>query len=129
MRTPNLPRNSVMKGSDSILKVELPQIDSVQCVTTEELPPDFYHEPPEGYSYEVTQHRRNMVAIWIINHGEFSYTDSTPRSIWGFYNTKTKCFHAPINSKTVGKEVRLEDTTPYSAMSINHNALQQLLYA
>jgi len=93
------------------------------CVLSE------FHEPPISYSYETGQFKRNIIAIWILNHGEFSYTDSTPRSIWGFYNTKTKCFHAPINSKTVGKEVRLEDTTPYSAMSINHNALQQLLYA
>ena len=29
-----------------------------------ELPPDFIHEPPEGYAYEVKPFKRNIVAIW-----------------------------------------------------------------
>ena len=29
-----------------------------------ELPPDFIHEPPEGYAYEVKPFKRNVVAIW-----------------------------------------------------------------
>ena len=28
-----------------------------------ELPPDFIHEPPEGYHYEVEQFRRNVHRI------------------------------------------------------------------
>ena len=93
-----------------------------------ELPPEFTHTPPTDYSYEVTQHNKGYLAIWIINHQEFTYTDTPPRSIWGFYNINQRVFHAPINAKSPGKKVEHE-TTPYSAMKINRNPLQQLLYA
>ena len=93
-----------------------------------ELPPEFTHTPPTDYSYEVTKHNKGYLAIWIINHQEFTYTDTPPRSIWGFYNIKQRVFHAPINAKSPGKKVEHE-TTPYSAMKINRNPLQQLLYA
>lgn len=85
------------------------------------------HHPPKNYSYEITQHKRNVLGIWIINHHQFSYTDTPPRSIWGFYNTKTKQYHAPINSKTVGDVVEFCNTTPYSAMQLNLNPLMQCL--
>ena len=87
----------------------------------------FPHEPPEGYSYEVTEFKRNVLAIWIINHGEFSYIDTPPRSIWGFYNTKKQQYHAPINSKQVGDVVDLNNTRPYTAMQLNLNPLMQCL--
>ena len=80
---------------------------------------EFPHTPPRGYSYEISEHRRNILSIWICNHGEFSYTDDSPvKSIWGFYNTKSKQYYAPVNSKTVGKVVDIDDTTPYTAMQI-----------
>ena len=37
-----------------------------------------------------------------------------PSSVWGFYDRK-KCYIAPINHKKPGKEVRIEDTTPYTS--------------
>ena len=80
---------------------------------------EFPHIAPHGYSYEIIEHRRNILSIWICNHGQFSYTDDSPvKSIWGFYNTKSKQYYAPVNSKTVGKVVDIDDTTPYSAMQI-----------
>ena len=91
-----------------------------------ELPVEFTHTPPNNYSYEVTQHNKKYLAIWIINHQEFTYTDTPPRSIWGFYNINNRVFHAPVNAKTVGKEVT--ETTPYSAMQLNRNPLSMLLY-
>ena len=84
---------------------------------------DFPHTAPEGYSYEVQPFKRNLLAIWICNHGKFSYTDKTPKSIWGFYDTKANCYHAPINATQQGDKVRIEDTTPYSAMQLNLNPL------
>ena len=97
-----------------------------QCAQMKDLcPPDFCHQPPKGYSYEITQHRKNMLAIWIINHGVFSHTDTSPRSIWGFYSTKKRCYHAPVNSTKHGAPVEIEDTTPYSAMQLNLNPLQR----
>jgi hypothetical protein len=80
---------------------------------------EFPHVAPSGYSYEIMPHKRNILSIWICNHGKFSYTNDSPvKSIWGFYNTKTSKYFAPVNSKTVGKEVDITKTTPYSAMQI-----------
>ena len=87
----------------------------------------FPHTAPKGYSYEVEQFKRNLLAIWICNHGKFSYTDKTPKSIWGFYNTKTKCYHAPINATKQGDKVNIEDTSPYSAMIPKLSPLMQAL--
>jgi hypothetical protein len=85
---------------------------------------EFPHTAPRGYSYEQVPFKRNVVAIWILNHTQFSYNNGgTVSSIWGFYNTKTKCFHSPINSKTVGNQVNIEDTSPYSAMISKTNPL------
>ena len=85
---------------------------------------DFPHIAPKGYSYEIEPFKRNLFAIWICNHGKFSYTSETPKSIWGFYNSKTKEYHAPINSSTVGSVVDIENTRPYSAMKLNLNPLE-----
>jgi hypothetical protein len=84
---------------------------------------EFPHKAPHGYSYEFVNFKKNVIAIWIVNHFPFSYTDESVRSIWGFYNTKTKCYHSPVNSKTVGKIVNFEDTTRYSAMQIKQTPL------
>ena len=94
-----------------------------------DFPIDFHHKPPEGYSYEITQHRKNMLAIWIINHGVFSYTDTPPKSIWGFYNTKKGCYHAPINSTKHGDQVDISNTRAYTAMQLNLNPLEYALYS
>jgi hypothetical protein len=76
-----------------------------------------FHKAPEGYHYERTDFKANVSAIWIVNDNHFNYCGcSGIKSIWGFYNTKTKQFHAPVNSKTVGSVVKLEQTTCYSAM-------------
>ena len=99
------------------------------CLLPRDLPSSFimthlpldFHTPPEGYSYEVRQFKRNVSAIWICNHGIFSYTSDTPKSIWGFFDTKKGQYHAPINPKKVGSVVELSQTTPYSAMQIRHD--------
>lgn len=86
---------------------------------------EFPHIAPNGYSYEYEDFKRNVTAIWIRNHYKFVYNGGdSVRSIWGFYNHKTKCFHSPINSKTVGHQVRIEDTTAYSAMILNLSPLE-----
>jgi hypothetical protein len=76
-----------------------------------------FHKAPEGYHYERTDFKRNISAIWIVNDSHFDYCGcSGVKSIWGFYDTKTKQFYAPKNSTTVGSVVKLEQTTCYSAM-------------
>lgn len=76
-----------------------------------------FHKPPEGYHYERTDFKKDISAIWIVNDRHFDYCGrSGIQSIWGFYNSKTKQFHAPVNSKTIGSVVDLNKTTAYSAM-------------
>ena len=78
-----------------------------------------FHKAPEGYHYERIDFNTNISAIWIVNDNHFDYCGrSGVKSIWGFYNSKTKQFHAPVNSKTVGSVVDLNKTTPYSAMQM-----------
>jgi hypothetical protein len=89
---------------------------------------DFPHLPPEGFSYSFESFNARYDAIWIVNHGSFSYRNTPPKSIWGFYSSKKGKYYAPINSKKVGKEVSIKDTTPYSSMKKNLNPLEALLY-
>ena len=88
-----------------------------------ELPPDFIHEPPKGFHYEVDQFRRNVHRICIVNDGTFSYTDVAPKSVWGFYNTKTRKYSAPVNFSKFGDTVDIKNTRPYTAMQLNLNPL------
>ena len=91
---------------------------------------DFKHEPPKGYSYEVVPFKSNVVAVWTVCNPGFVYNDGNDvRCIWGFYNTKTKTYYAPINSTKQGDLVNVNDTTPYTAMQLNLNGLEQLLFA
>lgn len=84
-----------------------------------ELPPDFIHEPPKGYTYEVKEFKRNVLSIWTCNHCEFVYNGGvTTKCIWGFYNEKQRKYYAPANSRKQGKVVNIDDTSPYTAMQI-----------
>ena len=96
---------------------------------TLKFPPNFHHQPPEGYSYEVKPFKRNLLAIWIYNHREFSYTDQPPKSIWGFYDTKKECYYAPINATKSGDKVNVDNTSPYSSMQLKLNPLENVLYS
>ena len=93
-----------------------------------ELPPDFHHIAPKGFSYEVEQFKSNLSSIWLLNHGFFSYTSKVPRTIWGFYDRKKKCYYAPINSTKHGNKVDIKDTRCYTSMVLNLNPLERLLY-
>ena len=93
-----------------------------------ELPPDFPHEPPKGYHYEVESFRRNVYRICIVNDGSFSYTDVAPKSVWGFYNAKSRTYSAPINFSKQGDTVDINKTRPYTAMQLNLNPLEAALY-
>lgn len=76
-----------------------------------------FHKPPEGYHYEKRDFKSNVIAIWIHFDRRFDYNNGAECScIWGFYNTKTKKYYAPKTSRTIGKVVDLNNTTPYSAM-------------
>lgn len=86
--------------------------------------PEFPHKPPEGYTYEYEQFNARFVSIWLHHHFAYSYSEGkTVRSIWGFYSSKKQSYFAPINAKSVGKEVKISDTTPYTAMQIKQTPL------
>jgi hypothetical protein len=91
--------------------------------------PEFPHKAPKGYSYVFEDFKRNVTAIWIVNHSHFDYCGkSHVSSIWGFWSHKTGKYYAPVNSKTIGKEVRIEDTSPYSAMQLKLTPLEQCMF-
>lgn len=87
---------------------------------------DFPHSPPEGYSYEFENHNTRVVAIWLRHHFAYSFAEGkSVKSIWGFFSPKKKCYYAPVNSKTVGKEVSISRTTPYTAMEAKASPLDK----
>ena len=94
-----------------------------------ELPPNFTHEPPENYSYEVESHKANILAIWLRHHYPYAYSSDVVRTIWGFFNTKKGEYLAPVNSKKPGKVVSITDTTPFTSMQLNLNPLEYVLYS
>ena len=86
---------------------------------------EFPHKPPQGMYYETESFKRNVIAIWIHYKRQFDYNlGDHVRCIWGFYNTKTKQYHSPVNSSTVGNVVGIEQTTPYSAMQSKQTPLE-----
>lgn len=86
---------------------------------------EFPHKAPKGMYYEYEDFKRNITAIWIHYDRCFDYNLGKPvKCIWGFYNTKTKEYFSPINSKTIGKRVNPKDTTPYTAMQLKQTPLE-----
>lgn len=91
---------------------------------------ELFHKAPDGYHYEQEKNfKRNVTAIWLHHHQRYDYNLGKPvKTIWGFYNTKTKQFHAPVNSSTVGSVVRIEDTRPYTAMPLKLSPLESFFH-
>jgi len=88
------------------------------------------HKAPTSYEYKASPFKRNIIAIWLLCHRKFVYNGGAPtETIYAFYNTKTKRFHAPINSKTVGDVININNASPYTSMPLNLNPLEYALYA
>ena len=89
-----------------------------------ETPRDFRHQSPTGYFYSFEEFKPGTVSIWLNNKRKFDYNLGKPtRTICGFYNTKTQKYYAPVNSKTLGKEVTFKQTRNYTAMQIKPSPL------
>jgi len=98
---------------------------------TYELPIDFPHTAPEGYSYSVEEHKRGILSIWLLHSRRYVFhgSDKDVRTIWGYYKSKSREYYAPIDSKKVGKLVNVSDTTPYTSMPLNFsNSLEHALF-
>jgi hypothetical protein len=84
-----------------------------------ETPIDFRHQPPIGYFYSFEEFKPGIIGIWLNNKRRFDYNLGKPtKTVWGFWKSKSNKFFAPINSKTIGKEVDLKQTRDYTAMQI-----------
>lgn len=88
---------------------------------------EFPHKPPtKEYFYEYEQFNTRTIAIWLCCSRKFDYNLGKPtKTIWGFYSPKKKVYYAPVNSKTIGKEVNIENTTPYTAMPPQLTSLEK----
>ena len=84
----------------------------------------FSHLPPEGYFYSFEEYKSGVISIWLNNTRKFDYNLGKPtKTVWGFYKSKTRKYYAPVNSKTIGKEVDFKDTRNYTAMQIKPSPL------
>ena len=88
-----------------------------------ELPDDFPHKPPKGYSYKVKPFKRNLVSIWLQHPDHYNYSDDRVYTIWGFYDTKKRCYRAPINASKQGDTVDVTKTRAWTAMPLLKLAL------
>jgi hypothetical protein len=88
--------------------------------------PEFPHSPPKGYSYEYENFNTRTIRIWLCNSRQFDYNlGASTKTIWGFYSPKKRIYYAPVNAKTIGKEVDINDTTAYTSMPLNRTALER----
>lgn len=85
---------------------------------------DFPHNPPVGYSYQFEQFDSKFISIWLLHSFQYSYTNKSVKSIWGFYSIKEQQYYAPINSSKVGEKVKIEDTRNYTAMKLKLTPLE-----
>lgn len=89
------------------------------------LPASFPHSPPDDYHYHVEEYKRNVIAIWLVCDITFDYNlGKQTRTIHSFYNSKKNVYYSPVNSKTVGKEVDIHTSTPYTSMPLKTTPLQ-----
>ena len=87
---------------------------------------EFPHSPQKDCSYEYENFNTRTVRIWLCNTRKFDYNlGARTKTVWGFYNPKKRVYYAPINSKTIGKEVDIENTTPYTAMQVKRTSLEE----
>ena len=86
--------------------------------------PPLFHSPPDGYYFEYEEFKNNVIRIWLCNTRKFDYNlGASTRTIHSFYNSKRKKYYAPINAKTVGKEVDIKSTRNYTAMQLKQSPL------
>jgi len=90
-----------------------------------ELPHDFPHKPPKGYFYKVHEHKRNVHAIFLHTNRKFDYNSGKPTAtIWGFYDSKKKCYYAPINATKQGDQVDIDNTRSWTSMPLKLTPLE-----
>jgi hypothetical protein len=87
---------------------------------------EFPHKPPtKDYSYEFETWNASTIRIMLRCNRKFDYNlGASTATVWGFYKPKKRVYYAPINAKSIGKQVNIEDTTSYTAMPIKLTPLE-----
>ena len=86
---------------------------------------EFPHSPPKDCSYEYENFNTSTIRIWLCNSRQFDYNlGASTKTVWGFYSPKKRVYYAPINVKTIGKEVNIDNTTAYTAMQLKRTPLE-----
>ena len=87
--------------------------------------PEFPHKAPKDYSYEFETWNPTTIRIVLRCHRKFDYNlGASTSTVWGFYKPRKRVYYAPVNAKTIGKQVNIENTTPYTAMIPNRTPLE-----
>ena len=87
--------------------------------------PEFPHKAPKNYSYEFETWNASTIRIMLRCHRKFDYNlGASTATVWGFYKPRKRVYYAPINAKTIGKQVNIEETRNYSAMPIKQTSLE-----
>jgi hypothetical protein len=87
--------------------------------------PDFKHKPPKNYHYEVDEFKRNVFSIWLCYDGFFSHKiGKDSKTIWGFFDNKKMKYFRPVNSKTLGNEVQVQNTRSWTSMQVLQTPLE-----
>ena len=86
---------------------------------------EFPHSPPKDCSYEYENFNTRTIRIWLCNSRQFDYNlGACTKTVWGFYSPKKRVYYAPVNSKTIGKQVDIDNTTAYTAMQLKRTPLE-----
>jgi len=87
--------------------------------------PEFLHKPPKNYSYEFETWNASTIRIMLRCHRKFDYNlGASTATVWGFYKPRKRVYYAPINAKSIGKQIDIENTTAYTAMPIKQTSLE-----
>jgi len=87
--------------------------------------PEFPHKAPKNYSYSFEKHNTRLIRIDLICHRQFDYNlGASTKTVWGFYSPKRREYYAPVNYKTVGSKVDIDNTRPWTAMQVKQTPLE-----
>lgn len=87
--------------------------------------PEFPHKAPKDYRYEFEQFNTRAIRIMLCCSRQFDYNlGASTKTVWGFYSPKKRVYYAPVNSKTIGKEVDINNTRNYTAMPLKQTPLE-----
>jgi hypothetical protein len=86
---------------------------------------EFPHKAPKDYSYEFETWNTRTIRIMLRCNRKFDYNlGACTKTVWGFYSPKKRVYYSPVNAKTIGKQVDIENTTPYTAMPLKQTPLE-----